>query len=515
MGRRTDRATRAPEPVAPAAPALGHQPGQPGPCPRLADAESRRSDRRGARRERRGTGRRVGPGNRHGTWGRVGAHGRHDPRFGSWARREPVIHRVRVVAPRRRLARPSPPRPSPGPRLPRARQPRRPQRRRSSTSSGGTSSRWQRPASSVRSSGARASWTGSWRCCAGRQAQPGAARPGRVGQDRDRRGPGPADRAGRVPPPLQGVRIVEVPLGSLVAGTEYRGQLEERLDQLVREASQPGIILFFDEIHLLAGAGGSQGGIAADEVLKPALGRGDIAVIGATTDEEYRATIGRDAALARRFTTVAISELDRKATLPILRRSAIRSRRSAGSGSPMARWTSSSSSPTRGSRTAASRTRRSTSSSRRSPRPWWPAGLGSTARLPSSHDRGVGGTGQLDADPRAVRAGSRRPREGRPAGTDRRARARDRHDRPDPAPALEAQSPAARAAGAGKTAIVEGFAIRSASGAHPDALEGTGIRRRAARPGRGRGQRDPTLLAEFLLEARHPSVVCSSTRSTS
>ncbi len=124
--------------------------------------------------------------------------------------------------------------------------------------------------------------------------------------------------AGRVPPPLLGARIIEVPLSSLTAGTQYRGQLEERVAQLVAEASQPGIILFFDEIHLLAGIGRSEGGVGADEALKPALARGDIAVIGATTPEEWRASIARDEALARRFTAVTVPELDRTASRPIL-----------------------------------------------------------------------------------------------------------------------------------------------------------------------------------------------------
>jgi ATP-dependent Clp protease ATP-binding subunit ClpA len=124
--------------------------------------------------------------------------------------------------------------------------------------------------------------------------------------------------ARRVPPPLLGVRIVEVPLATLTAGTQYRGQLEERVEQLVAEASQPGIILFFDEIHLLAGAGRTEGGPGADEILKPALARGDTAVIGATTPEEYRSTIALDAALARRFTTVTVAELDKAASRPIL-----------------------------------------------------------------------------------------------------------------------------------------------------------------------------------------------------
>jgi ATP-dependent Clp protease ATP-binding subunit ClpC len=124
--------------------------------------------------------------------------------------------------------------------------------------------------------------------------------------------------AGRVPTPLLNARIIEVPLASLTAGTQYRGQLEERIAELVTEASQPGIILFFDEIHLLAGAGRTEGGMGADQALKPALSRGDIAVIGATTPEEFRKTIALDEALARRFTTVDVPELDRAASRPIL-----------------------------------------------------------------------------------------------------------------------------------------------------------------------------------------------------
>jgi ATP-dependent Clp protease ATP-binding subunit ClpC len=124
--------------------------------------------------------------------------------------------------------------------------------------------------------------------------------------------------ARRVPVPLLGVRIVEVPLASLTSGTQYRGQLEERVEQLVSEASQPGIVLFLDEIHLLAGAGRTDGGMGADQILKPALSRGDIAVIGATTPDEYRTTIALDDALARRFTTVIVAELDKDASRPIL-----------------------------------------------------------------------------------------------------------------------------------------------------------------------------------------------------
>jgi ATP-dependent Clp protease ATP-binding subunit ClpC len=124
--------------------------------------------------------------------------------------------------------------------------------------------------------------------------------------------------ARRVPVPLLGARIIEVPLAALTAGTQYRGQLEERVAEMVSEASQPGIILFFDEIHLLAGLGRTEGGVGAGEALKPALSRGDIAVIGATTPEAYRSTIALDSALARRFTTITVAELDRAASRPIL-----------------------------------------------------------------------------------------------------------------------------------------------------------------------------------------------------
>ena len=125
--------------------------------------------------------------------------------------------------------------------------------------------------------------------------------------------------AGKVPDGLKGTRLIELPLAAVVAGTQYRGQLEERLEQLVREASQPGIVLFLDEIHLLETAGQSEGGLGAAAVLKPALARGDIAVIGATTGDDYRTTIARDDSLARRLSTLEVTELDSAATLPILK----------------------------------------------------------------------------------------------------------------------------------------------------------------------------------------------------
>ena len=119
--------------------------------------------------------------------------------------------------------------------------------------------------------------------------------------------------AGKVPDALKDTRIIEIPLAGLVAGTQYRGQLEERVEQLVKEASQPGIVLFLDEIHMLEAG---DAGLAA--ALKPALARGDVAVIGATSGDEYRTTIARDDSLDRRLSTFEVSELDAAATLPIL-----------------------------------------------------------------------------------------------------------------------------------------------------------------------------------------------------
>jgi ATP-dependent Clp protease ATP-binding subunit ClpA len=119
--------------------------------------------------------------------------------------------------------------------------------------------------------------------------------------------------AGKVPDALKNSRIIEIPLAGLVAGTQYRGQLEERIQQLVAEASQPGIVLFLDEIHMLEAG---DAGLAA--ALKPALARGDVAVIGATSADEYRTTIARDDSLDRRLSTFEVSELDTAATLLIL-----------------------------------------------------------------------------------------------------------------------------------------------------------------------------------------------------
>lgn len=114
---------------------------------------------------------------------------------------------------------------------------------------------------------------------------------------------------GRLPDALGRPAVIEISLTSLVAGTKYRGEFEERLEAVVREASQePKPILFIDEIHLLLGAGSASGSMDAANILKPALARGAIRVIGATTIREYRQTIEKDGALERRFQAVKIEE---------------------------------------------------------------------------------------------------------------------------------------------------------------------------------------------------------------
>ena len=114
---------------------------------------------------------------------------------------------------------------------------------------------------------------------------------------------------GKLPEALGRPAVIEISLTSLVAGTKFRGEFEERLEAVIREASQePKPILFIDEIHLLLGAGQAGGSMDAANILKPALARGAIRVIGATTIQEYRQTIEKDGALERRFQAVRIEE---------------------------------------------------------------------------------------------------------------------------------------------------------------------------------------------------------------
>lgn len=124
-----------------------------------------------------------------------------------------------------------------------------------------------------------------------------------------------------VPSKLIGKRIISVSMASLVAGTKYRGEFEERLEKIIRELEDnDDVILFIDEIHTLVGAGGAEGAIDASNILKPALARGKIKVIGATTTSEYKEFIESDRALSRRFQTVVVEEPSLDETINILKK---------------------------------------------------------------------------------------------------------------------------------------------------------------------------------------------------
>jgi ATP-dependent Clp protease ATP-binding subunit ClpC len=135
---------------------------------------------------------------------------------------------------------------------------------------------------------------------------------------------------GEVPALLKGVRLVELQAATLVAGTTYSGSLEERIRKLIEESSRPDVVLFIDEVHSLMGAGGARGLSDVASQLKPALARGDLACIAATTDEEYERFIESDKALERRFQPIRIQEPTSQQTLAILERLAEDTARSRG-----------------------------------------------------------------------------------------------------------------------------------------------------------------------------------------
>ena len=127
--------------------------------------------------------------------------------------------------------------------------------------------------------------------------------------------------SGDVPSTLRDKELVELDMSALVAGAKYRGEFEDRLKSVVKEVAKSNgqIILFIDELHTIVGAGASEGSMDAGNILKPALARGELRAIGATTLDEYRKYIEKDAALARRFQTVLVSEPTVEDTISILR----------------------------------------------------------------------------------------------------------------------------------------------------------------------------------------------------
>ncbi|TET54258.1 MAG: ATP-dependent Clp protease ATP-binding subunit [Anaerolineales bacterium] len=123
---------------------------------------------------------------------------------------------------------------------------------------------------------------------------------------------------GETPEPLLDKRVLQLDVGSLVAGTMYRGQFEERLQKIINELKNSDTILFIDEVHMLVGAGSAGSSVDAANILKPSLARGELQCIGATTMEEYRKSIEADAALERRFQPIVVEEPSIEETIRIL-----------------------------------------------------------------------------------------------------------------------------------------------------------------------------------------------------
>ncbi|MEE0751842.1 ATP-dependent Clp protease ATP-binding subunit, partial [Frisingicoccus sp.] len=125
---------------------------------------------------------------------------------------------------------------------------------------------------------------------------------------------------GNVPDTIRDKRLMTLDLSGMVAGSKYRGEFEERIKKLISEVKSDGrVLLFIDEIHTIIGAGGAEGALDASNILKPSLARGEIQVIGATTIDEYRKYIEKDAALERRFQPVMTNEPTEAETIEILK----------------------------------------------------------------------------------------------------------------------------------------------------------------------------------------------------
>ena len=125
---------------------------------------------------------------------------------------------------------------------------------------------------------------------------------------------------GEVPDLLRSKRVISLDLAGMIAGAKYRGEFEERLKKVLSQCSNdPDLIIFIDEIHTIVGAGAAEGAVDAANIIKPALARGELQVIGATTQEEYRRHIEKDAALERRFQSVTVGEPDKDEAIEIMR----------------------------------------------------------------------------------------------------------------------------------------------------------------------------------------------------
>lgn len=142
-----------------------------------------------------------------------------------------------------------------------------------------------------------------------------------------------------MPETIRDKRVVVLDLSGMVAGSKYRGEFEERIKRVVKEVTDnENILLFIDELHTIIGAGGAEGALDASNILKPSLSRGEIQLIGATTLEEYRKYIEKDAALERRFQPVKVEEPTESEALDILKGLRPYYERHHGVKSPMKHW---------------------------------------------------------------------------------------------------------------------------------------------------------------------------------
>ena len=260
--------------------------------------------------------------------------------------------------------------------------------------------------------------------------------------------------AGDVPEGLKDRRVVALDLGAMVAGSKYRGEFEDRLKAVLKEIAdaEGQIIVFIDELHTIVGAGAAEGAMDAGNMLKPMLARGELRAVGATTLDEYRKHIEKDAALERRFQPVFVGEPSVEDTIAILRGLKERYEVHHGSGSRTPRWSPPRPSVTATSPTGSSPTRRSTWSTRRR--------RGSGWRSTPSRSRSTRSTGTSCSSRSSSQSleGRRRPRHRRPpratrAHAGRGARALGRDDTPSgsarrrrsaPSPTLQEQLEQAR-----------------------------------------------------------------------
>ena len=312
--------------------------------------------------------------------------------------------------------------------------------------------------------------------------------------------------AGKVPAPLKGARIIEVPISSLVAGTQYRGQLEERLGQLAKEAAQPGVVLFVEGVDQLAKAGRTDGGAGALEVLRGPLSRGEIRLVGTADADAFRAA-SEESGLDALMTSISVAELDRAATRPVLQ--AVRDRLATTSGVTvsdaaldvllafaeahiLARRFPDKAVDLLSEAIAAATVAGKTSvddADATAVTVAWTARASSTPTL----DR-------LGRDLIALaHAGSLGPITGREREIDALIGVLLRRTKRNPA--------LIGPAGSGKTAIVEGLAIRVAAGGVPDALKDMRLLDLPLLGLAAAAQTSPRTVEDVLAEARHPSVV--------